>query len=297
MKPLVSIVIPTYNRAREIERALKSIVAQTYSNWEALIVDNYSSDNTDDVVKTFNDSRMRLFKIHNQGIVAASRNEGINNAIGEYIAFLDSDDWWLPGKLEISLKYLSRGADLVYHDFLVATKLKQVIFYKTARTRELRIPAFDDLISNGNALINSSVVVRKDFLCAINGLSEDRNLIAAEDYDAWLRIARLGGIFKKIPHTLGYYWKGGGNLSSPHRLLENLGAIEARYADAIQKVSQNGTVYWIAYVKGRAHYLLASYEAARSNLELVRWSPAPLSIYLKSQWMLLLIKLTGRLLS
>jgi glycosyltransferase involved in cell wall biosynthesis len=293
MKPLVSIIIPTYNRARDIERALKSVLAQTYPNWEALIVDNYSSDNTDDVVKGFNDTRMRLFKIHNDGVVAASRNEGIKHAIGEYIAFLDSDDWWLPRKLEVSLQYLKQGADVVYHDLFVATKARQRLFLKIERTRDLRHPAFDDLIVNGNGLLNSGVVVRKDLLHAINGLSEDRNLIAAEDYDAWLRIAKFGGTFRRIPKTLGYYWKGGGNLSNPDRLFENLGAIEERYADAILEVGAHHSIYWIAYVKGRAHYLLASYGAARRNLEFIRWRDAPLSIFIKSRWMLLLINLAG----
>src|SRR3989338_2810117 len=102
MKPIVSIVIPTYNRACDLERALKSVLAQTYSNWEALVVDNHSSDNTDDVVKSLNDSRLKLFKIHNDGVIAASRNAGVKHATGEYIAFLDSDDWWMPQKLEES---------------------------------------------------------------------------------------------------------------------------------------------------------------------------------------------------
>jgi len=293
MKPLVSIVIPTYNRERDIARALKSVLAQTYPKWEALIVDNHSIDNTGDVVRSFNDTRIKLFKIHNDGVVAASRNEGIRQATGEYIAFLDSDDWWLPRKLEVSLQYLKQGADVVYHDLFVATKTRQKIFFKIARTRDLRSPPFDDLIANGNGLNNSSVVVRKDLLHAINGLSEDRNLIAAEDYDAWLRIARLGGTFKRIRKTLGYYWKGGGNLSNPNRLFENLDAIEERYADAISEVGAHRSIYWIAYNKGRAHYLLASYETAKRNLKLIRWRQAPFPIYIKSRWMLLLINLTG----
>lgn len=92
MSKLVSIVIPTYNRAQDLERALKSLLAQTFCDWEALIVDNYSKDNTDELIKSFNDPRMKLFKIHNQGVIAASRNVGIKNAKGGYVAFLDSDD-------------------------------------------------------------------------------------------------------------------------------------------------------------------------------------------------------------
>ena len=109
--PRISIVIPTYNRARDLERALKSLKAQTFINWEVLIIDNESVDNTDEVVSGFSDPRMKLFKIDNDGVIAASRNLGIREASGEYIAFLDSDDWWKPKKLEESVKCLEKSAD------------------------------------------------------------------------------------------------------------------------------------------------------------------------------------------
>jgi glycosyltransferase involved in cell wall biosynthesis len=75
--PLVSVIIPTYNRARELARALESVRAQTYGNWEALVVDNHSTDDTDQLISGFNDPRIRAFKIHNDGVIAASRNVGI----------------------------------------------------------------------------------------------------------------------------------------------------------------------------------------------------------------------------
>jgi glycosyltransferase involved in cell wall biosynthesis len=86
--PVISVVIPTYNRANDLKRALKSVQVQTFTNWEVLIVDNHSVDNTDQVVSDFNDSRIKLFKIHNNGVIAASRNVGIREASGAYIAFL-----------------------------------------------------------------------------------------------------------------------------------------------------------------------------------------------------------------
>ena len=95
---------------------------------EILIVDNHSTDNTDSVVKSFDDPRVQFFRNHNEGVVAVSRNFGLKHAVGEYIAFLDSDDWWHPQKLEVSLKYLERGADVVYHDLFRAKKSNQRIF-------------------------------------------------------------------------------------------------------------------------------------------------------------------------
>ena len=287
MRPLISIVIPTYNRAFDLDRALKSVLIQTYSHWEALVVDNHSSDKTDDLIKSFNDSRLKLFKIHNNGVIAASRNLGINQSRGEYVAFLDSDDWWSPKKLEESIGYLQQGADVVYHDLFLVTKLNQKFFCRKALTRGLKSPAFNDLLVNGNALNNSSVVVRKKFLSAINGLSEDRNLIAAEDYDAWLRIAKLTDKFKKIPQTLGYYWTGGDNISSPDRTLKTLDAIEERYANEIIDLDAHYCIYWLSYAKGYAYYRMGCYEMAKKFLMQVLCRRAAFKLKIKSLYMLL----------
>lgn len=291
MKPLVSIVIPTYNRARDLVRALKSVLAQTYTHWEALVVDNHSSDNTDGVIKNLNDSRIKLYKIHNEGVIAASRNLGIKHGEGEYVAFLDSDDWWMPQKLEESLKYLEQGADVVYHSLFVVAKSNQRVFLKKTRSWDLKSPIFDDLIANGNALNNSSVLVRKELLNAINGLAEDRSLIASEDYDAWLRAAKFTEKFKRIPKTLGYYWAGGGNISNPVRVLKNLDVIEERYANAFLDLNKHCVYCWIDYAKGKAHYRLGSYAMAKMNFELVLLRRPPLPIYIRSRWMLLLSNL------
>ena len=80
--PLISVVIPTYNRAVDLERALKSVQAQTFTDWEIIIVDNHSVDNTDKVVVNFNDPRIKLFNIHNNSVIAASPNVWIYEAFG-----------------------------------------------------------------------------------------------------------------------------------------------------------------------------------------------------------------------
>lgn len=288
MQPLISIVIPTYNRARDLDRALQSVLAQTYSHWEVLVVDNHSSDNTDDLIKRCNDSRIQLFKIHNDGVIAASRNLGIKQARGEYVAFLDSDDWWTPKKLEESLKYLEQGADVVYHDLFLATKSGQRLFWRKARTRDLKSPVFDDLIINGNALNNSSVVASHKLLNEINGFSEDRVLIAVEDYDAWLRIAKFTEKFKRIPQTLGYYWAGGGNISNPDRMLKTLNALEERYANAMNKFNECHNVCWPIYAKGRAYYRLGSYEMAKKVLAQILFRRAAFKFKIKSLYMFLI---------
>lgn len=294
MKPLISIVIPTYNRARDLERALRSVLAQTYPHWEALIVDNHSSDTTDELLKDFNDSRIKLFKVQNVGVIAASRNLGIKHARGEYIAFLDSDDWWTPQKLETSLHYLGQGADVIYHDLFTVTKTNQRLFWKKASTRDLASPVFEDLIINGNALNNSSVVASRKLLNEINGFSEECALVAAEDYDGWLRAARVTEKFTRIPQTLGYYWSGGENISSPGRTLKTLEAFEKLYANEIIDLSVRRSIYWLRYAKGRAYYRLGFYELAKKNLAPICWQRAPFFLKMKSGCMLLLMRLRHR---
>jgi len=291
VKPVISVVIPTYNRGCLLKRALGSIICQTYPHWEALVVDNHSSDDTDQVVDGCNDNRIRLLKVHNHGVIALSRNVGIREASGEYVAFLDSDDWWTPRKLEESLKYLEKGNDLVYHDLFVVSMHNQKVFWRKARTRALENPVFEDLIANGNALNNSSVVIRKSILEAINCLSEDPELIAIEDYDAWLRAARITEKFERIPRALGYYWTAGGNVSNPRRTIENLNAIEERYSSEFVSIDKDIGISWLAYARGRAHYQLGFYKDAKKYLKMVsRYQLSPL-IFIKTYWMLYIIKI------
>jgi glycosyltransferase involved in cell wall biosynthesis len=290
-KPAVSVVIPTYNRAKELKRALNSVQAQTFSNWEVLVVDNNSEDNTNEIVASFNDSRIKLFKIHNHGVIAASRNMGIKEAQGVHIAFLDSDDWWMPEKLRLSLDSLNRGADIVYHDLFIITKYFQRFFWKKIHSRHLKRPVFEDLLANANTLANSSVVVRKKFLTQINGISEASELIGCEDFDTWLRIAQHTENFQYIPFVLGFYWAGGGNVSSPQRTLENIDAIECKFSKQLNKLYQDNSVWWLNYARARANYLIGSYDSAEPYLKAIRFSKSPFLIYLKGRWMFLITKL------
>jgi GT2 family glycosyltransferase len=283
-EPLVSVVIPTYNRAADLSRALCSLRAQTYSHWEALVVDNHSSDETDAVIEALADPRITLYKIHNDGVIAVSRNRGIREARGEYVAFLDSDDWWSERKLAMSVQALRSPADVVYHDLFLVTKPGQKWFWRKARTHSLRSPAYLALLGCGNALTNSSVVVRKTLLDTIGGLSEEKSLVAAEDFDAWLRIAQLTERFVRIPRTLGYYWAGGGTMSNPTRTLGTLTVLEQRHANGLQQVRRSTGASWVDYAKARAYARLGNPEVAWQYFCNVRWRKTPWLLYLKSLW-------------
>ncbi|MCM1251276.1 MAG: glycosyltransferase [Clostridium sp.] len=112
----VSIIIPTYNRADCIEKSVRSVLEQTYREFELIIVDDGSTDNTQDVINSIEDERMRYIKMPENHGASAARNEGIRQAAYEYIAFQDSDDWWKPDKLEKQMQALMDNpqAGMVY---------------------------------------------------------------------------------------------------------------------------------------------------------------------------------------
>jgi len=108
--PLVSVIIPTFNRASLIGRAIKSVLAQSYPNFEIIVVDNASSDNTAEVVSSIVDARIKFIRHSVNKGPAASRNTGLNNSRGDFITFLDSDDEWLPEKLACQLDVFRKEA-------------------------------------------------------------------------------------------------------------------------------------------------------------------------------------------
>ena len=210
---LVSVVIPTYNHAHFLGRALQSVLDQTYQNWEAIVIDNHSQDNTDEVVGRFVDPRINLLKIHNNGVIAASRNIGIRAAKGEWIAFLDSDDWWMPNKLSKCIKMSNESVDFLYHDLTVVREKRSILGTLSLKSRQLNKPVLVDLLAGGNVIVNSSVVVRRRLLMEIGCIDEDRQMIGCEDYSAWLRIAQLSDNFTYVPKVLGYYLVHGNGIS------------------------------------------------------------------------------------
>ena len=109
MNDLVSIIMPSYNTARFIGESIASVFAQTYTNWELLIVDDCSTDNTDEIIAQFNDPRITYVKNEKNSGAAVSRNRALALAKGKWIAFLDSDDLWAPQKLEKQLKFMAEN--------------------------------------------------------------------------------------------------------------------------------------------------------------------------------------------
>jgi len=185
--PTVSVIIPTYNRAGTLPRAIRSVFAQTFRDWEIIVVDDGSNDETPQLVKDLSDTRIKYLRHECNRGPSGSRNTGIEAARGTYIAFLDSDDEWLPEKLAHDVQVFSSGngdIGLVYTGELIFGPEGSV----ETLPPTLHGKVYDALLARDFIGSCSRVAVRRDAV-EIAGRF-DEQLINEEDWDLWLRISK-----------------------------------------------------------------------------------------------------------
>jgi glycosyltransferase involved in cell wall biosynthesis len=270
LKPLISVVIPSYNHGHLIGRAVASALSQSYPNIEIVVVDNHSSDNTEEEMSRFSDSRIKFLKIHNKGVIAKSRNMGIQAAKGEWVAFLDSDDSWEIDKLEHCSKWF-KTSDLVYHQLQLVDVNAKPIKGRVLKSWQVKAPTLKHLLLSGNAIATSSVVVRKCLLIQINGFDERTEIVAAEDYDAWLHIAQITDRFKFIPKVLGFYML---NLNSASRkdMSVPMRIVFSSFAKILSPRQMHQMNANASFAAGRFAYLSGDFLRATKELWLsARW--------------------------
>ena len=209
-----SIIIPTYNSAEFIGECISSILNQSCQDFEIIIVDNYSTDNTIDEIDSYSQEKIKVFQNKNHGVIAVSRNFGVTQSSGEYIAFLDSDDFWYKNKLEQCSKYLLNN-DIVCHLLEGSHKDKKHWF----STKKL---TFYRLFMRGNCVATSSVIIKKSVLKKHGGFSHDKELVTVEDYDLWLTLLKSNSTIRLINQKLGFY-----------RIHENKSSNLLQYSSAI----------------------------------------------------------------
>ena len=187
--PRVSVVIPTHNRAHLIGPSIASVLQQTFQDFEILVVDDASTDSTEEVVRSMADSRIRYLKHATNRHVSAARNTGILNSRGDLVAFLDDDDEWLPTKLELQVGLLDVCAPVVggiYTGFVTEDRsVGKVLWTITPTARGHILHELCRLNCIGTA---STVVLRKNSLEEV-GLF-DESIEYGEEYDLWIRLAR-----------------------------------------------------------------------------------------------------------
>jgi glycosyltransferase involved in cell wall biosynthesis len=200
--PKVSIVIPTYNRSVLLKEALLSICAQSETDWEAIVVNNFSDDDTLEMINTLNEPRISVINFRNEGIIGASRNLGVEAAQSDWIAFLDSDDTYHPHKLEKCFQSLGPGIDIVNHRF--AKIHDEHVFWVSPRHGPTDA-VYRNMFFKGNCLAPLTSLFRREVLLQCQGFSEERDLITAEDRDLWLRLAESGIKVHFIDDVLANY--------------------------------------------------------------------------------------------
>ncbi|MDQ7822526.1 MAG: glycosyltransferase [Candidatus Eremiobacteraeota bacterium] len=212
-----SVIIPAFNAASFIEKALDSVRFQSYNNYEVIITNDGSTDGTEKIVKEYLESYDSfpavLLNQQNKGLGGA-RNTAISEAKGDFLAFLDADDIWYPHKLCIIGGFLLNNPhiDIICHNEVEVSYdgKKRVLNYGM-----LKKPYYEDLLFNGNRLSPSATIVRSELLKKSGGFSEEVDFLhGCEDYDLWLKLAKEGASFANFPEVLGEYYRIPGALTS-----------------------------------------------------------------------------------
>jgi len=188
--PTVSVVIPTYNRAHLVGRAIKSVLNQTYQKFEIIIVDDGSTDKTEEIIKTFKDERVRYIRNEKNKGASAARNIGIKVARGEYIAFQDSDDEWLPEKLEKQMKVFEitpEKVGVVYTGFW-RVKNNKKIYTPSNKITKKEGYIHKEIIRN-NFVTTQAVIIKKKCFKKV-GMFDER-LPRLQDWELWIRISKF----------------------------------------------------------------------------------------------------------
>lgn len=273
--PLVSVIIPTYNRAQSIAAAVESVQAQTYSKWELLVVDDGSSDDTASVISALasEDGRIQFIPLPANRGQSAARNEGARRASGQYLAFLDSDDRWLPEKLTKQVEVFSRASEKV----AIVYTGSHFVSEDGSRSREKHAresgSLFDKELAYNPIGTPSRVMIRKDCFWECGGF--DETFRSHEDWDLWIRVTEKYDV-EALDEPLMEYVESSDSMSlnpaklidgyetlwKKHRLLER-----SRSLTAIHYLRLGHRLYYYAAKKEGREYLSKAFRSAPWNLK------------------------------
>lgn len=272
MKPTVSVIIPVYNGGGEVRRAIDSALGQKNTNVEVIVLNDGSKDETASVLAEYGD-QIRAINQQNSGL-SRTRNSGIVLAAGEWVAFLDHDDYWKPDKLSLQLKAAERtGFDVVYTN--------AGNFGKVARVAELRSEpkamAEGDLwqrLMLENFIVLSSVMIRRTVIQDIGGF--DTSLASVEDWDLWLKLAARGVRFAAVGEPVTMYQWRAGSMSKNYELMRSTRQIIIKRALESDRAK---SLPWSVRRRAQANIESCSawFLAGSSPQKAIRW-------YLNSLW-------------
>jgi len=208
MSPKVSIIIPTYNSAKFLPRAINSIINQTFQDFELIIVDDGSTDNSKEIITEYTnkDNRIKYYWEPNSGGPAKPKNTNFKYVQGDYIAYLDSDDEWLPKKLEKQLaifaKFPNQKIGLVSCGANIVNEKGKYLMTINAHNKKRNL---SDLLIANYVFSNSGVIIPSAVIKDVGSRDESEDIGYYEDWDMWVRIMARGYIFKFIEEPLINY--------------------------------------------------------------------------------------------
>jgi glycosyltransferase involved in cell wall biosynthesis len=254
--PKVSVIIPTYNRATSLVSAVNSVLSQTFQDFEIIIVDDASKDDTEEVVRGIADRRIKYLRHETNKREAGARNTGVTSASGEYIAFLDDDDEWLPDKLKLQVELLDGSSSVVGAVYSGSFRIDS----ESGRTLDQYIPTktgniFKDLSFRNWVGTPSTVLLRRECFERV-GLF-DSAIVFGPDYDMWIRVAEKYH-FLCIRQPLIKYYIHSGRLSSNYELM--ITGIEAQMRKHASLFALSNRGY------SRRHFVLGVYQCCNGNV-------------------------------
>lgn len=186
---LVSVIIPTFNSAQYLPQAIDSALSQSYAKVEIVVVNDGSTDNTKEVITPYQEKILYFYK--ENGGPGSARNFGIEKSHGEYIAFLDADDYWLPDKLQTQMDFIKKHREyaLIHSNTWILEEYKEL--YPRFMNKQPSIGKIFKKLFLQNCINNLTVILKRECFDAVGGFDENEALIGFEDYDLWLRIAVL----------------------------------------------------------------------------------------------------------
>ncbi|MBA4319036.1 MAG: hypothetical protein C0412_11615 [Flavobacterium sp.] len=185
----ISVIIPTYDRLNYLHSAIESVLLQTIQPYEILVCEDGSTEEIKKMVATFNNPKVKWLPGEHAGRPAIPRNRGIQAAQGDWVAFLDDDDTWLPKKLELQLQLLNKTGCLAAcsNAWRMTSLNRQGLYFDS---QILPIISFNKLL-NTNLIISSSSLIHKSILLETGGFPEQDSLLVGEDYALWLKISNI----------------------------------------------------------------------------------------------------------
>jgi glycosyltransferase involved in cell wall biosynthesis len=257
--PFLSVVIPVFNRPLDLARALDSLTNQSEKSFEVIVVDDGSTEDIKIITdKYINSLNLKLIRINNSGGPAKPRNVGIRASSSNWISLLDSDDWWYHTRISEVIDVIKNNPefDIFYHKLKIINDGRIIKWWSTKSLGfNLSTNAFYDLMTLGNALPNSTVVIRKSCFEKFGFINELKDFISVEDFDYWLLLAKNKCKFYFINKCLGSYWMSTTGISAnPDRTITRNRLILEKYVNDLDDCHRESAISKFEYFAGSVLY-------------------------------------------